>query len=166
VFVDQPLEEVDQAITELGLDIVQSHGDAPVEPYAELAAARGIAWIWVVRGTPELSALRLPRPAPAWVLLDAAVAGFGGAGRRTDWGWAQRAVAALAPTPVWLAGGIDPGNAAEALATVGPAGLDVASGAEPGLQPAARAGHKSRRAIAALMAATAGAPATGGTRRR
>jgi phosphoribosylanthranilate isomerase len=103
----------------------------------------------VVRGTPALERLRVPSPGPRWVLLDAAVAGYGGAGQPTDWGWAAEAVAALAPLPVWLAGGISPDNAAQAIAAVRPAGVDVASGAE---LPGASHGHKQRSSIAALLA--------------
>lgn len=136
------------------VDLLQPHGDAAVEPYAELAQRHGLGWIWVVRGTPSLEALTLPTPAPRWVLLDAAVEGFGGAGKRTDWGWAAEAVQALAPLPVWLAGGIRPDNAYEAIARVRPAGLDVASGAEP---PGAHGGHKQREAIEALVEACRGA---------
>lgn len=146
VFVDAPVEEVEAAIATLGLDLIQPHGDAQPEPYAQLAARRKVGWIWVLRGTPALDRLELPTPAPTWVLLDAAVAGFGGAGRTTDWDWAAQAVQRLSPVPVWLAGGIDPSNAAQALARVRPAGLDVASGVETA------PGSKSREAIASLRA--------------
>nr|WP_255216666.1 phosphoribosylanthranilate isomerase [Pseudenhygromyxa sp. WMMC2535] len=150
VFVDQPLAFVEEAVATLGLGAIQPHGDAPPRGYAELAARLGIPWIWVVRGTPALTELELPTPAPAWILLDAAVPGYGGEGRRTDWAWAARAVEALAPIPVWLAGGIAPDNVDEALAQVRPAGIDVASGAE---LPGARRGEKDRAAIAALVEA-------------
>ena len=151
VLVDAAVGEVDDAITELRLDLIQPHGDAPVEPYAELADRRGIGWIWVVRGTPSLDDLTIPTPRPRWALLDALVPGFGGAGQTTDWDWAARAVQRLADAglPAWLAGGISARNAAEALARVGPAGLDVASGAE---QIGATHGEKSTEAIAALRA--------------
>lgn len=146
VFVDAPLDAVEHACTLAALHAIQPHGDAPVEPYARLARRRGLAWVWVIRGTPSLVSLALPEPRPAWVLLDAAVPGFGGAGTQTDWAWAARAVERLAPLPVWLAGGITPDNADEAIARVQPAGLDVASGVEtaPGI--------KSREAIARLRA--------------
>ena len=145
VFVDAGVDEVARARRELGLDLVQLHGDLPPR-----RAGDGGPYVWVVRGTPELEALRIPSPAPTWVLLDAAVVGFGGAGARTDWSWAARAVAHLAPLPVWLAGGITPQNAVSALATVGPAGLDVASGAE---LPGATRGEKDPARIAALVRA-------------
>lgn len=156
VFVDAELSAVELAASRLQLDLIQPHGDAPVEPYAELAARLGIGWIHVVRGTPPLSELSRPAAgsrrelAPAAVLLDAAVLGYGGQGRRTDWSWAADAVAHLAPVPVWLAGGITPANVAEALERVRPAGIDVASGAE---RPGADRGQKRRESIAALLAA-------------
>lgn len=149
VFVDDPPAEVVLRVRRLELDLVQPHGDAPIEPYAAL----GVPYVWVVRGTPELETLRVPEPAPAWVLLDAMVEGYGGEGRLTDWEWAARAVRWLSPLPVWLAGGVRPENAAAALQRVGPAGLDVASGAE--VEGASR-GEKDREKVAALLAAIRG----------
>jgi len=142
VMVDPTEAEVHRAFDELAVDLVQPHGDAPIERYARL----GRPYAWVIRGTPELASLRPPSPAPAWILLDARVDGFGGQGVTTDWSWAARAVTALCPVPVWLAGGITPDNAASALAQVRPAGLDVASGAERPDDPR----RKDPAAIAAL----------------
>ncbi|MCA9663267.1 MAG: phosphoribosylanthranilate isomerase [Myxococcales bacterium] len=144
VFVDPTEEAIRRAWEELGLDMIQPHGERPIADYAAL----DLPYIWVIRGTPALDSLRVPTPAPARVLLDAAVEGFGGAGIQTDWGWAREAVAALAPLEVWLAGGIKVDNAASAVAEVGPAGLDVASGSE---RDGARRGEKDRDRIAALV---------------
>jgi phosphoribosylanthranilate isomerase len=144
VFVDATPDEVARAVETLGLDAIQLHGDAPLEPFAAL----GLPFVWVVRGTVDLEALAIPSPAPRWVLLDAHVPGFGGAGTRTDWTWAAAAVRRLAPVPVWLAGGIDPSNAAAAIAAVAPAGLDVATGAE---LPGAVRGEKDVDRIAKLV---------------
>ncbi|MBL9101400.1 MAG: phosphoribosylanthranilate isomerase [Myxococcales bacterium] len=145
VFVDPTRDELLQAHARLRLDLVQVVGEAAFDP------PPGVAWTWVIRGTPELAALHVPSPAPARILLDAAVAGWGGAGQTTDWAWALAAAARLsAHAPVWLAGGITPDNAATALAAVRPAGLDVASGAEP---PGAARGEKDRGRVAALVAA-------------
>jgi len=126
VFVDHAPHEVVAIARELELDAIQPHGDAAPGPFAAL----GLPWVWVIRGTPELDTLAVPQPLPAWILLDAAVPGFGGGGAKTDWVWAALAVQALSPLPVWLAGGITGDNAADALAQVRPAGLDVASGSE------------------------------------
>ncbi|MFO7562894.1 MAG: phosphoribosylanthranilate isomerase [Enhygromyxa sp.] len=156
VFVDLDPPAIAEAIAVLDLDLIQAHGDAPLEPIIELAARYDIGWIQVIRGTPQLDQLdqlMVPEPRPRWILLDAAVPGFGGAGQRTDWAWAAAAVEALAPTPVWLAGGITPSNVAAALREVEPAGIDVASGAE---LPGARRGEKQREAIEALVRACHG----------
>jgi len=145
VFVDPDSGEVRRAHASLKLDLVQIVGDEWLTPLPDLA------WVWVIRGTPDLATLASPSPLPTRILLDAAVPGWGGAGRTTDWSWARAAVQQLsAVAPVWLAGGITPENAADALAAVRPAGLDVASGAEP---PGAVRGAKDRDRIAALLAA-------------
>lgn len=52
---------------------------------------------------------------------------LGGTGRVHDWAISAAFVAA-SPVPVFLAGGLNPGNAAAAVAQVRPAGLDVCSG--------------------------------------
>jgi phosphoribosylanthranilate isomerase len=73
--------------------------------------------------------------AAAWVdalLLDsgnpnAAVKELGGTGRTHNWDLSRRIVEA-SPVPVWLAGGLNPGNAAQAIRAVRPYGLDICSG--------------------------------------
>lgn len=148
VFVDPTRDEVAAAVAQLELDLVQLHGDRDIRDDLPLP----VPYVWVIRGRVDLDAIVVPEPAPAWILLDAKVAGFGGSGTRGDWAWAAAAVARLAPVPVWLAGGITVDNAASAIATVRPAGLDVASGAERGVP-----GAKDVAAIAALRRICAGA---------
>jgi len=144
VFVNPSEDEVQRAHDDLGLDLVQVLRDAP-------GPSPSLPHMHVIRGTPALGDLVIPRPAPARFLLDAAVPGYGGAGQTTDWGWARAAALHLASAaPVWLAGGITPDNAAAARLAVSPAGLDVASGAE---LPGASRGEKDRARIAALLAA-------------
>ena len=126
VFVEASPEQVLECVQACELDAVQLHGDQAWDDYALL----GVPLVRVVRGTPALEELVPGEPAPSWVILDAAVEGFGGQGRRTDWTWAASAVRHLAPLATWLAGGIDPANIAEALSQVRPSGVDVASGAE------------------------------------
>ena len=52
---------------------------------------------------------------------------LGGTGRRHDWEVSRRIREAV-DVPVFLAGGLTPGNVAEAVRQVGPFGLDVCSG--------------------------------------
>ncbi len=58
---------------------------------------------------------------------DLAVKELGGTGRTHDWSLSRQIRQAVA-VPVWLAGGLGPGNVAAAVATVAPHGLDLCSG--------------------------------------
>lgn len=76
------------------------------------------------------------------ILLDsgnprAAVKELGGTGRRHDWG-VSRLIREAVAVPVFLAGGLHAGNAAEAVREVGPFALDICSGVRSGgvLDPA------------------------------
>jgi phosphoribosylanthranilate isomerase len=149
VFVEASVEAVAEAAKACQLDAVQLHGNQNWADFAGLS----LPLVRVVRGTPALETLGAVDPEPWWTILDAAVEGFGGQGHTTDWEWAAKAVKQLAPDPVWLAGGIKPGNCLEALRAVAPAGVDVASGAE--LAGATR-GEKDGAKIEALLHACRG----------
>ena len=56
---------------------------------------------------------------------------LGGTGRRHDWAISRR-IRERVGVPVWLAGGLNPGNAREAIETVQPFALDVCSGLRTG----------------------------------
>lgn len=56
-----------------------------------------------------------------------AVKELGGTGRAHDWRLSRRIVESV-KLPVFLAGGLNPGNVREAMATVRPFGIDVCSG--------------------------------------
>ncbi len=58
----------------------------------------------------------------------AGVPELGGTGRVHDWGVSRRVVEAVAPVPVFLAGGLNVGNVAEAMEAVRAFGVDVCSG--------------------------------------
>ena len=119
---------------------------------AELRSALpGVTLIQVVHVTGEealAEALELAPHVDA-LLLDSgnptlAVKELGGTGRRHDWAISRR-IREAAPVPVWLAGGLTPGNVAEAIATVGPFGVDVCTGVR-------RDGHLDQVALAAFFA--------------
>lgn len=95
------------------------------------------AWVRIVQvvhvrdGASVARALACAEGADA-LLLDsgnpgAAVRELGGTGRVHDWA-VSREIVARSPVPVFLAGGLKPGNVGEAIAAVGPYGVDVCSG--------------------------------------
>jgi phosphoribosylanthranilate isomerase len=71
---------------------------------------------------------------------------LGGTGRAHDWSVSRRVVEAVR-RPVWLAGGLNPGNVAEAIAQVRPFGVDLCSGLRPN-------GALDQDLLKAFMAAT------------
>ncbi len=107
---------------------------APAQVRRVRAALPGIKLVQVVHVTgPEaLEAAREAAETADALLLDsgrpdAAVPELGGTGRTHDWVLGRRIVEASA-VPVFLAGGLRPGNVAAAVAAVGPFGVDACSG--------------------------------------
>ncbi|MGD9583541.1 MAG: hypothetical protein AB7V26_07710 [Lysobacterales bacterium] len=85
-----------------------------------------------VRDASSLAEAKAVAPLVDALLLDSGnpdlpVKELGGTGRRHDWQISRR-IRDEAGRPVFLAGGLHAGNAAEAIATVRPFGLDLCSG--------------------------------------
>lgn len=94
-----------------GIGIIQViHVNGPAAVDEALAAARHAHALLLDSGNPK---------APGTPL--------GGTGRVHDWEVSRR-IREAAPVPVWLAGGLNPGNVAEAVRRVRPFGLDVCTG--------------------------------------
>ena len=134
VFVNEAPEVVRRVASEVGLSVVQLHGDETPEE----AAATGRRVLKAVPATGDSLSAIDAWPRSITVLVDSARGDRrGGTGLAADWTLA-RAIAAR--RPIVLAGGLDPGNVARAIREVRPAGLDVSSGVEsaPGVKsPAA-----------------------------
>ncbi|HJU86132.1 MAG TPA: phosphoribosylanthranilate isomerase [Gemmatimonadota bacterium] len=82
---------------------------------------------------------------------DLPVKELGGTGRVHDWE-TSRAIREAVGVPVWLAGGLHPGNVAQAIATVRPFGVDLCSGIRV-------AGRLDEKLLASFMRAVASASA-------
>jgi len=137
VFVDAPREEIVRASEEVGLDVLQLHGQEPPEDLAGLPRPV-VKAVGVRAGFEVASALRYQGTADG-ILLDSGTGGApGGTGATFDWSLA-REVREKVPF-LMLAGGLTPDNVARALAAVRPHGVDVSSGVEsaPGRKDAAR----------------------------
>jgi len=98
------------------------------------AALPGIALVQVVhvRGAESIEEAYAVAPFVSALLLDSgnlslAVKELGGTGRKHDWTISRRIREAV-PVPVFLAGGLTPGNVGEAIHQVEPYGIDVCSG--------------------------------------
>jgi phosphoribosylanthranilate isomerase len=118
-----------------GVDAVQlvdNIGDWNAERLRDFLRDRLIIQVVHVRGDGEIAYAQ--RAATWWadaILLDsgnpdATVRELGGTGRTHDWS-ISRAIVESVPVPVFLAGGLHPGNVAEAVAAVRPYGVDVCS---------------------------------------
>lgn len=131
VFVDQPLEYVNDVASLVRLGAVQLHGDEDPSYAARLLMP-------IIKAvSPESHALA-QWPPTTMVLVDAIdPATRGGTGRTVDW---KKAASLARQRRVLLAGGLTPENVAEAVARVRPFGIDVSSGVErlPGVKDPAK----------------------------
>jgi|YNPMSStandDraft_1061717.scaffolds.fasta_scaffold14220_5 phosphoribosylanthranilate isomerase len=135
VFVNESAEAVARLAGELGLDVVQLHGETP--PPAGLRIWRAVP---VDAG---FQAELLDRYEAEAFLLDAPAGPLvGGTGRSFDW----RRVAGLKHRII-LAGGLDADNVGEAIRTARPWGVDACSRLE------SAPGKKDHRKLAAFLEA-------------
>jgi phosphoribosylanthranilate isomerase len=126
-------DSVSAHVARCGPAAVQLVDRVPEATVARLRADHpGVQVIRVVHvtGASVLEEARRAAASADMLLLDSGAPGareLGGTGRVHDWEVSARIVAE-SPVPVWLAGGLNPGNAAGAIARVRPHGLDVCSG--------------------------------------
>lgn len=129
-------DEIDRLARDIGVTTIQLHSDLPPDAVRRVRALGP-------RGLRLLKALHVTAPEESFAVAEAyreLVDGFvldsinpatgqvGGTGLVNDWDLAARLVAALAPLPVMLAGGLTPENVADAIARVAPFGVDANSG--------------------------------------
>lgn len=162
VFVNAPLEEIVSTSEELGLALLQLHGDEGPAYCAEAARRTGARVIKAAQVSGAGDIRSLQRFHVDYHLLDArpraprARGLRGGTGETFDWDLLR---ARRSRTPLILSGGLEPGNVAGAIAAAGPHAVDTASGTE------AAPGHKDPAKLAAFFDAVGAdaAPAGGGT---
>lgn len=128
LFVNEPRERVAGAIKTIGrVDLLQFHGDETPEYCRHFDGKRVIKAFRVKDETfiEEIKAFR----GIGFVLLDAFREGrYGGTGKAFDWGLADRI--GFVDTPVFISGGLNPGNVKEAVQRFRPFCVDVSSGVE------------------------------------
>ena len=150
VFVNPKDSEMNQAITELGLDYIQLHGDEPPE-WLKKFANSGVHIYKAIRPQSQTEAISkgfryATKSSPA-LLVDAHhVTLYGGTGMTANW-HISRVLAEK--YPILLAGGLNPQNVSEAIHQVLPWGVDTASGVE--LQPGIKDHQKIKEFVTAVQ---------------
>jgi len=158
LFVNALPENICHRCDELGLDLIQLHGDEPPDfllklggrPVMKALRAAGSQGISLI--CDYLSACRTLGCLPRMVLLDAPLKdGFGGSGKLADWSLAKEYQAMEGMPPLVLAGGLKSENVAEAIRATGVRSVDTATGVEsqPGIKDAAAVAAFVRAATAA-----------------
>ncbi len=152
VFVNAPLEQVVRDSEELGLSMLQLHGDEGPSFCAEARRRTGARMIKAAQVSGSGDVRDLERFHVDFHLLDArskatARQGMrGGTGETFDWGLVR---ARRSKVPLILSGGLRAENVAEAVAVVRPYAVDSASGTE------AAPGHKDPEKLRAFFGALA-----------
>jgi phosphoribosylanthranilate isomerase len=133
VFVDATLEELARRTDELGLTMLQLHGEEGPSFCSEAARRTGARVIKAAQVSGAGDVRDLGRYHVDFHLLDARATApgkqglRGGTGETFDW---SLLAGRRAKTPLILSGGLHPENVAEAIERVGPYAVDTASGTE------------------------------------
>ena len=149
VFVNATLDEVTRTADEIGLSMLQLHGDEGPAFCGEAARRTGCRVIKAARVRSGADIQALSAFHTDFHLLDSYARGIpGGTGETFAWDLARGHSGAV---PVILSGGLTPGNVGDAIVAVRPYAVDVASGVEsaPG-----RKDHDRLRAFAGAVSAS------------
>ena len=150
VFVNDPLELVVKTSEDLGLTIVQLHGDEGPVFCSEAARRTGCRVIKAARVHSGADIQALSAFHTNFHLLDSYVRGArGGTGETFAWDLAQ---AHGREVPLILSGGLNPDNVADAIAAVRPYAVDVASGVADSARPPRKDPEKLLAFAAAVVA--------------
>jgi phosphoribosylanthranilate isomerase len=146
VFVNPTLEEIDRAVENAGLSIVQLNGEEGTSFCTEVARRTGAKVVKAIHvaSAADIHGAEVYRT--DFHLFDRRGKGlWGGTGKSFDWGLLREH---RSEVPAILAGGLRPENVAEAIAVTHPYAVDVASGVE------AEPGRKDHAAMEAFFEAT------------
>lgn len=152
VFVNPELEEVDKAVENAGLTMVQLNGEEGPQLCAEIARRTGVKVIKAIHVSSAADVHAAEAYRTDFHLFDRRGKGaWGGTGKSFDW---ELLRGHRSDVPAILAGGLTAGNVAEAISVVHPYAVDVASGVET--EP----GRKDHAAMQAFFEAARAAGVT------
>lgn len=153
VFVNPTLGEVDRAVENAGLTMVQLNGAEGSQFCAEVARRTGLKVIKAVHVASAADVHAAEAFRTGFHLFDRRGKGqWGGTGESFDWELLRNH---RSEVPHIVAGGLRPANVADAVAVTRPYAVDVASGVE------AEPGRKDHAAMAAFVEAAQPAGITG-----
>ena len=140
VFVNAPILSIYNKVKELGLDIIQLHGDEPpADCFRVQAAGLQVIKAFRVADEADLAQVRSYAGACSYYLFDTPGPGYGGTGHRFDWDILR---GYNGPTPFLLSGGLGPDSLKDLATFAHPlwAGIDLNSGFEvsPGMKDPVR----------------------------
>ncbi len=141
IFVNEPPDQVNAVVDEVGLDLVQLSGDESPEDCTRITAPV----IKTIHIATDFDAGRAGQYDVRALLLDTHRRGsYGGTGQVFDWKAIDRGAL---HRPLILSGGLHAGNILAGIATLAPDAVDIGSGVE------AAPGRKDPDKLAALFAA-------------
>jgi phosphoribosylanthranilate isomerase len=127
VFVNAPEREMLWIARAVGLDYLQLHGEESPEVVTELQRTIPVIKALRVRHAFRVADLSRFKQASAFLLDGFERGARGGTGKTFDWKVAKRA---MHKRRIFIAGGINPENAALAVSVAKPYAIDVCSGVE------------------------------------
>ncbi len=136
VFVNQPMDEINQVVERAGIDLIQLHGDE--EPEMARQLNKPVIKVFRLKGEDDLDAIQRKleewKGIAAYFMFDAYDSRqYGGTGKEWNWSLVTKL---KSDTPCFLAGGISADNVIAAVTEVRPFAIDLSSSLEmsPGIK--------------------------------
>ncbi len=158
LFVNESAQGVAGIADDVGLDVVQFHGDeTPQDCVRAMASTRpATAWWRAVRmrEAADLLESTIRFDAAEAFLLDKHSEAYGGVGEAFDWRWVTDAAPAARQRRLILAGGLSPETVGDAIRQVRPFAVDVSSGIQAN-DPRCKSPQKMKAFVRAVEQADA-----------
>ena len=131
LFVNPSPDWVREVVSNVGLSLLQFHGDETADQCESLAGIAGLPWLRALRVAADTQSADLVKSALNYsgangFLFDMHVEGYGGGGKVFDWSLIPRNAA----SHLVLSGGLNAANVGDGIARVRPWAVDVSSGVE------------------------------------
>src|SRR6201996_81178 len=156
VFVNATPDWIREVASNVGLALLQFHGDETPDQCEALAGVAGLPWLRALRVAADTQQADLVKSALNYaaasaLLFDTHVEGYGGGGEVFDWSLIPAELARRAV----LSGGVNAQNVSDAIHRVRPYAVDVSSG----IEVAGARGVKDHARMAAFVRAVRAADA-------